>query len=335
MKKILNIILIFVLITTISYFGSNNKLENAIAKEKGIWILVDRIIEDKSDLNDVINLDIQGVEGKLTTTASYKIGITKEWTKINWSWLLPSLKLVPGNKIDMKIIGEILEWKSNYSLAGVLSSRFTQFEASCCDLNGIDVGFISLDTVKGDTEGNLKLDKSFGFVPDYGDLKSNISKKLQLRITLNHGGRYDWVYVYSWVPDNKINKTSITLQIAVNKAILNNKTVELDSPPIILESRTYVPFRFIGEAFGAKINYELDPATKRVKSVSFEKKFRKVVLNIDKNEISINDLVKQIDAPPRIINNRTMVPVRVISESFESEIEWNAKDQKINILYEE
>jgi len=335
MKKIVNIMLIVIFTFTMSYFGRNHNLENAIAKEKGIWVLSDRIIEDKSALNDIIDLDIEGVEGKLTSTAYYKSGISKEWTKIDWNWQLPPVKLVPGNKLDMKISGEIKEWKSNYALAGVLSSRFTQFEASCCDLTGVDVGFISLDTVKGDTEGYKKLDKSFGLVPDYGDLKSNMTRKLQLRVTLNHGGRYDWVYVYQWIPENKINKTSISLQIGINKAILNSKTVELDSPPIILESRTYVPFRFIGEAFGAQIKYESDPSTKRVKTVSFEKNYKKVILFIDKNEISINNLISQIDAPPRIINNRTMVPVRIITEAFEAEIEWIAKDQKINILYEE
>jgi hypothetical protein len=335
MKKIINITLIFLMIFAIYNLKSSQKLENVSAKEKGIWILADRIVEDKSSLNDVINLTLNGVEGKLITTAEYKSGLSKEYTRFDWNWDLLPIKLIPGNKIQMNFTGEIKEWKANYALAGVLTSRFTKLDASCCEPTGIDIGFISLDIVKGDIEGNKKIDTSSAIVPEFGVLNSDTSKKIQIRVTLNHGGRYDWVYVYQWVPENKIKKTDIALQIGSNKAILNGKTINLDSQPVIIDSRTFVPFRFIGEALGAEVKYEVDPTTKRVKSVTFEKKFRKIQLFINVKKIIVNGKESEIDVSPKIINNRTMIPVRIISEAFSADVSWDGKNQKINIHYEE
>ena len=35
------------------------------------------------------------------------------------------------------------------------------------------------------------------------------------------------------------------------------------------------------------------------------------------------------DVPPRIINNRTMVPARVVFESLDAEVEWNEKKRQV------
>ena len=35
------------------------------------------------------------------------------------------------------------------------------------------------------------------------------------------------------------------------------------------------------------------------------------------------------DVPPRIINGRTMVPIRAVSEAVGCEVQWNAQDQSI------
>ena len=47
----------------------------------------------------------------------------------------------------------------------------------------------------------------------------------------------------------------IVLTIDKNTALLNGKEITLDSAPVIKAGRTFVPLRFIGEAFGYNINY--------------------------------------------------------------------------------
>ncbi|HRT37797.1 MAG TPA: copper amine oxidase N-terminal domain-containing protein, partial [Caldisericia bacterium] len=47
----------------------------------------------------------------------------------------------------------------------------------------------------------------------------------------------------------------ITLQVDNKIARLNDKVVTLDAAPLIKEGRTFVPLRFISEAFGAKVDW--------------------------------------------------------------------------------
>ena len=47
-----------------------------------------------------------------------------------------------------------------------------------------------------------------------------------------------------------------------------------------------------------------------------------IVLTIDKKEASVFGEIKENDVAPLIINGRTMVPVRFISESFGANVAW-------------
>lgn len=57
-----------------------------------------------------------------------------------------------------------------------------------------------------------------------------------------------------------------------------------------------------------------------------------IKLKIDSKSATINNQKRDLDAPPKIMAGRTMVPLRFISEAFGCNIEWDAKEQKIGIL---
>lgn len=54
-------------------------------------------------------------------------------------------------------------------------------------------------------------------------------------------------------------------------------------------------------------------------------------LQLDSKKAHINDIEKILDAPPTVINGRTMVPLRFISDAFGCEINWSKEEQKISI----
>jgi len=56
--------------------------------------------------------------------------------------------------------------------------------------------------------------------------------------------------------------TQIYLQVGNNIAKVNDQTVKLDQPAIVLSGSTYVPVRFVSEALGAKVDW--DPKTRTV-----------------------------------------------------------------------
>ncbi len=58
---------------------------------------------------------------------------------------------------------------------------------------------------------------------------------------------------------------------------------------------------------------------------------RIIELWIGKSEAKVNGKVVKLDVPPQIINNRTMIPLRFVSESLGYEVEWISEEQKIII----
>lgn len=55
---------------------------------------------------------------------------------------------------------------------------------------------------------------------------------------------------------------TVRLTIGNSTAYINNEAITLDAPAISWNSRTYIPLRFVGEAFGATVNW--DQSTKRI-----------------------------------------------------------------------
>lgn len=49
--------------------------------------------------------------------------------------------------------------------------------------------------------------------------------------------------------------TAVRLQINATVANVNGREVALDQPPVLVDSRTFIPLRFVGEAFGAQVTW--------------------------------------------------------------------------------
>ena len=130
------------------------------------------------------------------------------------------------------------------------------------------------------------------------------------------------------IPVKLILKTTITLQIGNKYAVVNGEKKLLDAPPLIIKNRTLVPIRFISEAFGAKIQWY--PVFKLV-FITLNNKT--IILQIGKSFASINNKKVMLDAPPLIIKNHTMVPLRFIAEAFGAKIIWDNATRSITITY--
>ena len=113
--------------------------------------------------------------------------------------------------------------------------------------------------------------------------------------------------------------------------VINDKPVEFgDVAPQIIESRTMVPLRAIFEALNATV--EWDDATKTVKSTKGD---TTISLTIGENKLTKNGEDKELDVPAQIIESRTLVPVRAISEAFDCKVDWEDSTKTVKITYEE
>lgn len=96
--------------------------------------------------------------------------------------------------------------------------------------------------------------------------------------------------------------------------------------PVIVNSRTMVPLRAIFETMGAQVDWNEE--TRTVTAVRGDVT---VSLAIDSDQLYVNGTAVTIDTPAQIINNRTMVPVRAIAESFNCEVDWNEDARRVYI----
>ncbi|OQB13607.1 MAG: Carboxylesterase NlhH [Firmicutes bacterium ADurb.Bin193] len=110
------------------------------------------------------------------------------------------------------------------------------------------------------------------------------------------------------------------------KVIFNGKKLEFDVPPMIVNDRTLVPFRALFEAMGATIHW--DEATQTVTGV---KDTITIQLKIDYNIANVNGKEIELDTPAMLVNSRTMVPLRFVSENFNMNVSWDDETKTIEI----
>jgi hypothetical protein len=127
----------------------------------------------------------------------------------------------------------------------------------------------------------------------------------------------------------------ITMNIGSKKAIVNDNILTLDSVPFIKQDRTFVPLRFIAEAFGASVQWF--PESKKIEiHLDHPLVKKKIELWADQTIAYVNQTPFTIDAPPFIVPpGRTVVPIRFIAESMESKVEWFSLTQTIKITFPE
>lgn len=111
------------------------------------------------------------------------------------------------------------------------------------------------------------------------------------------------------------------------RVFIDGKLLEFtDTDPIIESSRTLVPMRAIFEALGAEIKW--DDASK---TVSGTKDGITVSLKIGDKTAYINGKPVELDVPAKIKNSRTIVPLRFIAESFDTDVTWDGETQSVFI----
>ncbi len=98
--------------------------------------------------------------------------------------------------------------------------------------------------------------------------------------------------------------------------------------PQIINSRTMVPLRSIFEALGANVEWHA-PTSTAISTIGDDK----VEITIGEKKIKKNGeyLETEIDVPAQIVDSRTLVPVRAISEAYDCTVEWDADTRTVLI----
>ena len=121
---------------------------------------------------------------------------------------------------------------------------------------------------------------------------------------------------------------SVTANAAKNINVsLNGNPLTFDSQPIIKNDRTFVPMRKIFEDFGMEVEWDDDTKTVCAKGNDSE-----ISLSVGSNEMWVDGKCITLDAVPFVQNDRTLVPLRAISEALKCNVKWDADNFAVIII---
>lgn len=108
--------------------------------------------------------------------------------------------------------------------------------------------------------------------------------------------------------------------------ILNGERLNFDVNPIIVNGRTMVPFRKIGESMGAAVSWNGETRT-----VFGSKEATYIRLKLDSKSAYVNEREVNLDVPAMIKQGRTLVPLRFFSEAFGANVDWDQDTYTVHI----
>ena len=131
-------------------------------------------------------------------------------------------------------------------------------------------------------------------------------------VKATNGAIYAGTLSYTFGEEDIPAGTSVVMTLGSTEMIINNEVVDMkDAAPFAQNNRTYVPFRALGEALGAQVEYDKD-----AKTVTYELGSTKIVMTLDSKTYTVNGAEKTMDVAPFAKDNRTYVPVRFVGEGL-------------------
>ncbi|MCL2336557.1 MAG: copper amine oxidase N-terminal domain-containing protein [Firmicutes bacterium] len=104
---------------------------------------------------------------------------------------------------------------------------------------------------------------------------------------------------------------------AGTQVIVDGKAVSFDTPPVLANGRMLVPLRSIFEALNTTVNW--DGATQTITATKGDINIKLVV----GGQAYKNDQAVALDVPAKLVDGRTLVPLRFVSEALGANVDWN------------
>lgn len=117
-------------------------------------------------------------------------------------------------------------------------------------------------------------------------------------------------------------KTIVEMQIGRKSISVNGNLAQKDAAPVIQNSRTLVPIRFITESLGG--------------AVAWNGESKEVTLLLDEKEIkmTIGKTLEKYGVAPVIMDSRTYVPVRFVADALGAQTSWNEAEKTVTLVRE-
>ncbi len=133
-------------------------------------------------------------------------------------------------------------------------------------------------------------------------------------------------------PASGASQVDLRFIIGSSSYLVNGQATDMDTAPQIVESRTLLPIRYVATPLGATVNWD---GTERKVTIELDGKkiemwIGRVIALVDGRAVFIDP--SNANVKPIIIDNRTMLPVRFVSENLGCTVGWDAQTQQVQVV---
>lgn len=155
-------------------------------------------------------------------------------------------------------------------------------------------------TINSDKETELEI--IVGVMYEKENVSQNDKENIVIANTLN----------YTVGKEDPNADTTVVMTIGSTDYVVNNDILTGDAAPYVDSAwRTMVPFRVLGETFGATVNWDQDAQT-----VTYTLGDTELTMTIGEETYTVNGDEKTMDTAPVLSGDRTYVPVRFVAEAL-------------------
>lgn len=242
------------------------------------------------------------------------------------------LDIVEINSSNFKVISSMVKHKNEIPK---FPDTYKDFENTVFEFNpGIPLKAnttygIRLKSPDSQSDGPFEAGyewRFFGFGSPLGDKYSNGALFFN-----NNGGAYEDAHgdaafsIY-------VSKGTFVLKIGQPYMTINEVKKDIDgskqTSPVIKNGRTLIPIRALIEQMGGNMTW-----SSAEKKLLINLNTKVIELWINSKTVLVNGIKKLSDAEPIIINGRTFVPLRIITENLGCKLEWQPNEKTITIIY--
>ena len=112
------------------------------------------------------------------------------------------------------------------------------------------------------------------------------------------------------------------------KIVIDGKVVSSDVAPVAQNGTTLVPVRVVTENLGADVTWNQTKKQATVLTAGY-----KVIFTIDSKTYTVNGSSKTLVSAAKIINGKTMIPLRAIAESIGAVVDYSSASNSVTIKY--
>ena len=122
-------------------------------------------------------------------------------------------------------------------------------------------------------------------------------------------------------------KKTLKLTIGSEWMDVNGSAIKMDTSPILVEGRTVLPLKIIGDQLGATVAW--DPGDKKI---TYTTELVVIELWVGKKVAWVNGKEVPLDVAPFLKNNRTLVPLKFVSENLGAKVAWDPTKKVVTII---